>query len=150
MLAFPYVCRDFDGKVSPEEVAGAAMYLKNTLGKEGVQELISSLSKDRGQLIQSQREWEKCMGFVEICWLPNGVLLVRCSGIGGKKGKQQLMIIFMFHLFLRHLFSFLKDKMRLFNRPLYKSKATKLTALSCDKINFGVTKNAIILCMLCL
>lgn len=39
--------RDFDGKVSPEEVAGAAMYLKNTLGKEGVQELISSLSKDR-------------------------------------------------------------------------------------------------------
>ncbi|PON46709.1 Parvalbumin [Parasponia andersonii] len=39
--------RDFDGKVTPEEVAGAAMYLKNTLGKEGVQELISSLSKDR-------------------------------------------------------------------------------------------------------
>ena len=34
--------------------------------------------------------------------------------------------------------------MRLFNRPLYKSQATKLTALSCDKISFGVTKNAII------
>ncbi|KAF3451078.1 hypothetical protein FNV43_RR07167 [Rhamnella rubrinervis] len=39
--------RDFDGKVTPEEVAGAAMYLKNTLGKEGVQEVISNLSKDR-------------------------------------------------------------------------------------------------------
>ncbi|XP_042501774.1 mitochondrial proton/calcium exchanger protein-like [Macadamia integrifolia] len=39
--------RDYDGKVTPEEVAAAAIYLKDTLGKEGVQELISSLSKDR-------------------------------------------------------------------------------------------------------
>ncbi|KAJ0035594.1 hypothetical protein Pint_26243 [Pistacia integerrima] len=39
--------RDLDGKVTPEEVAGAALYLKDTLGKQGVQELISSLSKDR-------------------------------------------------------------------------------------------------------
>lgn len=39
--------RDHDGKVTPEEVAAAAMYLKDTLGKEGVQELISNLSKDR-------------------------------------------------------------------------------------------------------
>ncbi|XP_077215378.1 uncharacterized protein LOC143849951 [Tasmannia lanceolata] len=39
--------RDFDGKVTPEEVAAAAMYLKDTIGKEGVQELISNLSKDR-------------------------------------------------------------------------------------------------------
>lgn len=39
--------RDYDGKVTPEEVAAAAMYLKDTLGKEGVQELISNLSKDR-------------------------------------------------------------------------------------------------------
>lgn len=39
--------RDFDGKVTPEEVAAAAMYLKDTLGKEGIQELISSLSKDK-------------------------------------------------------------------------------------------------------
>ncbi|XP_058216530.1 uncharacterized protein LOC131327406 isoform X2 [Rhododendron vialii] len=39
--------RDYDGKVTPEEVASAAMYLKDTLGKEGLQELISSLSKDR-------------------------------------------------------------------------------------------------------
>ncbi|KAL2616258.1 hypothetical protein AAZV13_08G116000 [Glycine max] len=39
--------RDYDGKVTPEEVASAAMYLKDTLGKEGIQELVSSLSKDR-------------------------------------------------------------------------------------------------------
>ncbi|KAL3506924.1 hypothetical protein ACH5RR_032306 [Cinchona calisaya] len=39
--------RDHDGKVTPEEVAAAAMYLKDTLGKEGVQELISNLSKDK-------------------------------------------------------------------------------------------------------
>lgn len=41
-------CRDYDGKVTPEEVAAAAAYLKDTLGREGVQELISSLSKDTG------------------------------------------------------------------------------------------------------
>ncbi|XVF30221.1 hypothetical protein REPUB_Repub16aG0039000 [Reevesia pubescens] len=39
--------RDYDGKVTPEEVASAAMYLKDTLDKEGIQELISNLSKDR-------------------------------------------------------------------------------------------------------
>ncbi|GMH07610.1 hypothetical protein Nepgr_009450 [Nepenthes gracilis] len=39
--------RDYDGKVTPEEVASAAMYLKDTLGKDGIQELISRLSKDR-------------------------------------------------------------------------------------------------------
>ncbi|KAG9142973.1 hypothetical protein Leryth_006240 [Lithospermum erythrorhizon] len=39
--------RDHDGKVAPEEVAAAAMYLKDTIGKEGVQELISNLSKDK-------------------------------------------------------------------------------------------------------
>ncbi|KAJ4702780.1 LETM1 and EF-hand domain-containing protein 1, mitochondrial-like [Melia azedarach] len=39
--------RDYDGKVTPEEVASAAMYLKDTLGKEGIQELIGNLSKDR-------------------------------------------------------------------------------------------------------
>ncbi|XP_065860827.1 uncharacterized protein [Euphorbia lathyris] len=38
--------RDYDGKVTPEEVAAAAIYLKDTLGKDGVQELISNLSKD--------------------------------------------------------------------------------------------------------
>lgn len=38
--------RDLDGKVTPEEVAAAALYLKNTLDKEGIQELISNLSKD--------------------------------------------------------------------------------------------------------
>ncbi|XP_047150600.1 mitochondrial proton/calcium exchanger protein-like isoform X2 [Vigna umbellata] len=38
--------RDYDGKVTPEEVVSAAMYLKDTLGKEGIHELISNLSKD--------------------------------------------------------------------------------------------------------
>ncbi|KAL1803162.1 hypothetical protein ACET3Z_031809 [Daucus carota] len=38
--------RDYDGIVSPEELASAAMYLKDTLDKEGIQELISNLSKD--------------------------------------------------------------------------------------------------------
>ena len=40
--------RDYDGKVTPEEVVSAAMYLKDTLGKEGIHELISNLSKDSG------------------------------------------------------------------------------------------------------
>ncbi|CAJ1938342.1 unnamed protein product [Sphenostylis stenocarpa] len=39
--------RDYDGKVTAEEVASAAIYLKDTLGKEGIQELVSNLSKDR-------------------------------------------------------------------------------------------------------
>ncbi|XP_024030213.1 mitochondrial proton/calcium exchanger protein [Morus notabilis] len=39
--------RDYDGKVTPEEVASAAIYLKDTLGKEGIDELINNLSKDR-------------------------------------------------------------------------------------------------------
>ncbi|KAK1426414.1 hypothetical protein QVD17_15085 [Tagetes erecta] len=39
--------KDYDGKVTPEEVASAAIYLKDTLGKEGVLELISNLSKDK-------------------------------------------------------------------------------------------------------
>uniref|UniRef100_A0A0A9EEF4 EF-hand domain-containing protein n=1 Tax=Arundo donax TaxID=35708 RepID=A0A0A9EEF4_ARUDO len=38
--------RDHDGKVTLEEVAAAANYLKDTIGTEGVQELISNLSKD--------------------------------------------------------------------------------------------------------
>ncbi|KAG4992588.1 hypothetical protein JHK87_026045 [Glycine soja] len=38
--------RDYDGKVTPEEVVSAAMYLKDTLGKEGIHEFISNLSKD--------------------------------------------------------------------------------------------------------
>ncbi|WOK92810.1 LETM1 and EF-hand domain-containing protein 1, mitochondrial [Canna indica] len=42
--------RDHDGKVTPEEVAAAATYLKDTLGKEGVEELISNLSRDRGHM----------------------------------------------------------------------------------------------------
>ncbi|CAN6228687.1 unnamed protein product [Urochloa humidicola] len=38
--------KDRDGKVTPEEVAAAADYLKDTIGTEGVQELIDNLSKD--------------------------------------------------------------------------------------------------------
>lgn len=45
---FTVICRDHDGKVTAEEVAAAAAYLKDTIGKEGVQELISNLSKDKG------------------------------------------------------------------------------------------------------
>ncbi|KAG0485105.1 hypothetical protein HPP92_009184 [Vanilla planifolia] len=39
--------RDRDGIVTPEEVAAAAVYLKDTLDKDGVQELITNLSKDK-------------------------------------------------------------------------------------------------------
>lgn len=39
--------RDYDGKVTPEEVASAAAYLKDTLGREGIADLISKLSKDK-------------------------------------------------------------------------------------------------------
>jgi LETM1 and EF-hand domain-containing protein 1 len=46
--------RDYDGKVSPDEVALAAMYLKDTLGKEGIQELIQNLSKDKGHTLHFQ------------------------------------------------------------------------------------------------
>lgn len=52
-----FVVRDFDGKVTPEEVASAAMYLKDTLDKEGIQELISNLSKDKGQ-------WQNSLKFI--------------------------------------------------------------------------------------
>jgi hypothetical protein len=36
--------------VTPEEVAAAAAYLKDTIGKEGVQELIGKLSRDKGHM----------------------------------------------------------------------------------------------------
>lgn len=39
--------RDADGKVTPEEVAAAAMFLKDSLGQEPVKELISNLAKDK-------------------------------------------------------------------------------------------------------
>ncbi|CAK9866173.1 unnamed protein product [Sphagnum jensenii] len=38
--------RDYDGKVTAEEVAAAAMFLKDSLDKESVHELISNLAKD--------------------------------------------------------------------------------------------------------
>ncbi|MCO5603760.1 hypothetical protein L7F22_057912 [Adiantum nelumboides] len=39
--------RDSDGKVTAEELAAAAMYLKDSLGQEPVRELISNLAKDK-------------------------------------------------------------------------------------------------------
>lgn len=51
-ISYKIFSRDYDGKVTPEEVAFAAMYLKDTLGKEGIQELISNLSKE-GSLVGS-------------------------------------------------------------------------------------------------
>ncbi|KAL0402589.1 UNVERIFIED_CONTAM: hypothetical protein Slati_4288800 [Sesamum latifolium] len=39
--------RDYDGIVTPEEVAAAAKYLKDTSDEAGIQELIEKLSKDR-------------------------------------------------------------------------------------------------------
>ncbi|KAL9270602.1 Mitochondrial proton/calcium exchanger protein-like protein [Drosera capensis] len=44
---FRLLDRDYDGKVTPDEVAAAANYLKDTLGKDGIQELISKLAKDK-------------------------------------------------------------------------------------------------------
>lgn len=39
--------------MTPEEVAAAAAYLKSTIGKEGVQELIGKLSRDKGHIMSS-------------------------------------------------------------------------------------------------
>ena len=40
--------RDHDGKVTSEELAAAATYLKHNLDSAGIEELIGSLSKDKG------------------------------------------------------------------------------------------------------
>ena len=47
------IIRDADGKVTPEEVAAAAMFVKDTLGREPVQELIRNLAKDEGKIRMS-------------------------------------------------------------------------------------------------
>ncbi len=41
--------RDYDGKVTAEEVAAAAMFLKDSLDNSSVHELISKLAKDPGK-----------------------------------------------------------------------------------------------------
>jgi LETM1 and EF-hand domain-containing protein 1 len=46
--------RDYDGKVTAEEVAAAAMFLKDSLDKESVHELISNLAKDPGKYPHNQ------------------------------------------------------------------------------------------------
>ena len=50
-----FIIRDSDGKVTPEEVAAAAMFVKDTLGREPVQELIRNLAKDEGKFQISLR-----------------------------------------------------------------------------------------------
>nr|GEU74295.1 mitochondrial proton/calcium exchanger protein-like [Tanacetum cinerariifolium] len=39
--------KDYDGKVTSEELASATAYLKDAMAKEGIIELISKLSKDK-------------------------------------------------------------------------------------------------------
>ena len=51
--------------MTAEEVVSAAMHLKDTLGKEGIQEIISSLSKDRGILLPLFLALE-CLNYAEI------------------------------------------------------------------------------------
>jgi Ca2+-binding EF-hand superfamily protein len=43
--------RDHDGKVTSEEVAAAATYLKHNLDNTGIEELIGGLSKDKGNYL---------------------------------------------------------------------------------------------------
>lgn len=57
------LCRDSDGKVTPEELAAAAMFLKDSLDKESVHELISNLAKDAGNSICFRIHW-----FSKLCW----------------------------------------------------------------------------------
>lgn len=79
------MCRDHDGKVTPEEVAAAAAYLKDTIGKEGVQELISNLSKDKGPFTPltpvhssfvANAQFSHCVLSSFICALTEGKILV--------------------------------------------------------------------------
>lgn len=57
--------RDYDGKVSQEEVADAAQYLKDTLGREGIQELISNLSKDKGEYCLNNFGYTICINIYQ-------------------------------------------------------------------------------------
>ncbi|KAM0008671.1 hypothetical protein Hdeb2414_s0108g00797311 [Helianthus debilis subsp. tardiflorus] len=50
--------KDYDGKVTTEEVASAAIYLKDTLGKEGLLELISN-QKGNGKWLNGSAN-KKC------------------------------------------------------------------------------------------
>ncbi|XP_058184444.1 uncharacterized protein LOC131301942 [Rhododendron vialii] len=62
--------RDHDGKVTPEKAAAAAMYLKGTSGKEGVQELISNLSKAIGfkEIVTDYVHQEITRNWILVCW----------------------------------------------------------------------------------
>jgi len=48
-LPCPGSPRDYDGKVTPEELAAAAAMLRDSLGQGEISELIANLAKDRGQ-----------------------------------------------------------------------------------------------------
>lgn len=72
---FGCFCRDYDGKVTPEEVASAAMYLKDTLGKEGIQELVSNLSKDRGLPFLSHKHLASFLNLINIDFVCSVVYL---------------------------------------------------------------------------
>jgi Ca2+-binding EF-hand superfamily protein len=53
-IMFVFDVRDYDGKVTAEEVAAAAMFLKDSLDKESVHELLSNLAKDPGKYPHNQ------------------------------------------------------------------------------------------------
>ncbi|ONM18769.1 ketose-bisphosphate aldolase class-II family protein [Zea mays] len=65
--------RDHDGKVIPEEVATAIVYLKDTIGKEAVQEIIINLSKDRDWFIHDTYMFLQC------CICPIFLYFSKCS-----------------------------------------------------------------------
>lgn len=55
--------------MTPEEVAAAAAYLKSTIGKEGVQELIGKLSRDKGHIMSSIYIYIFCYIYIAINFL---------------------------------------------------------------------------------
>ena len=57
---FCTIFRDHDGKVIPEEVATTTVYLKDTIGKEAVQEIIINLSKNRDWFIHDTYMFLQC------------------------------------------------------------------------------------------
>jgi len=52
--------RDYDGKVTPEEVGAAAVFLKDSLDKQSVHELIANLAKDSG-LVSMHPHFERLL-----------------------------------------------------------------------------------------
>lgn len=70
-----------DGTISPEVVAAASLYLKDALGKEGIQKLISNISKHNG--VEMSRETLitcSCVGIVPYRGFRGGGCDVFCTG----------------------------------------------------------------------